>query len=34
VKDNRTGVETSNIAAVMAGEIDEFIEAEIKNKNL
>ncbi len=34
VKDNRTGVETSNIEAVMAGDIDEFIEAEIKMKNL
>ncbi|TSC74653.1 MAG: peptide chain release factor 2 [Parcubacteria group bacterium Gr01-1014_33] len=30
VKDHRTGVETGNIDAVMDGELDEFIEAEIK----
>jgi len=30
VKDLRTGVETGNTAAVMDGEIDEFIEAEIR----
>ncbi|MEP7023844.1 MAG: peptide chain release factor 2 [Actinomycetota bacterium] len=30
IKDVRTGVETGNTAAVMDGEIDEFIEAEIR----
>jgi peptide chain release factor 2 len=30
VKDLRTGVETGNTAAVLDGEIDEFIEAEIR----
>lgn len=29
VKDARTGVETANIEAVMAGDLDKFIEAEI-----
>jgi len=32
VKDLRTGVETSNTSAVMDGEIDEFIEAYLKQK--
>jgi len=32
VKDLRTGVETSNINAVMDGEIDEFVEAFLKSK--
>jgi len=30
VKDHRTGVETSNVGAVMDGEIDEFVQAEIE----
>jgi peptide chain release factor 2 len=30
IKDVRTGYETGNTAAVMDGEIDEFIEAEIR----
>lgn len=30
IKDVRTGIETGNTAAVMDGEIDEFIEAEIR----
>jgi peptide chain release factor 2 len=30
IKDVRTGVETGNTAAVMDGEIDEFIDAEIR----
>lgn len=30
VKDTRTGVETSDTAAVLDGELDEFIQAEIK----
>jgi len=32
IKDLRTGVETSNIEKVLDGEIDQFIEAEIKIK--
>lgn len=32
VKDHRTGVETSNVQAVMDGEIDQFIEAYLKQK--
>lgn len=32
VKDHRTGVETSNVRAVMDGEIDPFIEAYLKQK--
>lgn len=31
VKDHRTGVETSNIEAVLDGELDRFIEAELKS---
>ena len=31
VKDLRTGVEKGNVSAVMDGEIDEFIEAVLKN---
>ena len=33
VKDYRTEVETSNVAAVLEGELDEFIKAEIKLNN-
>ncbi|WP_204305134.1 peptide chain release factor 2 [Desulfurobacterium thermolithotrophum] len=32
VKDHRTGIETSNINAVMDGEIDQFIEGFLKQK--
>ncbi|MBM3250898.1 MAG: peptide chain release factor 2, partial [Candidatus Nealsonbacteria bacterium] len=31
VKDLRTGVESSDVEAVLDGELDEFVEAEIKN---
>jgi len=30
VKDLRTGIETSNIGAVLDGDLDKFMEAEIK----
>jgi len=30
VKDHRTGVETSDVQAVMDGALDEFIEAKLK----
>ena len=30
VKDHRTGQETSNIMAVLDGELDEFIESELQ----
>ena len=32
VKDHRTNVETSNINKVLDGDIDEFIEAQLKQK--
>jgi peptide chain release factor 2 len=32
VKDHRTGVETGNIQAVLDGDLDRFIEAELKRK--
>ncbi len=32
VKDHRTGAESGNLAAIMDGEIDYFIEAYLKNK--
>jgi peptide chain release factor 2 len=32
VKDRRTGEQTSNVQAVMDGEIDAFIEASLKGK--
>ncbi len=32
VKDHRTGVETSNVQAVMDGEIEDFIEGYLKWK--
>jgi peptide chain release factor 2 len=33
VKDLRTGVESGNPEAVLSGELDSFIEAEVKNKD-
>ena len=34
VKDHRTGTEVGNVQAVLDGELDEFIEAELKRKAL
>lgn len=34
VKDHRTGVEVGNVNAVMDGDIDEFIKAELRQKEL
>ena len=34
VKDHRTSVETGNVQAVMDGDIDQFIEAYISNREL
>ena len=33
VKDHRTGAETSNTQAVLAGDLDQFVEAYLKNPN-
>jgi peptide chain release factor 2 len=32
VKDHRTDVETGNVQAVLDGDLDRFIEAELKRK--
>jgi peptide chain release factor 2 len=32
VKDHRTGVEVGNVTAVLDGDIDGFIEAELKRR--
>jgi peptide chain release factor 2 len=32
VKDHRTGLEVGNVQAVLDGDIDRFIEAELKRK--
>ncbi|HVF53473.1 MAG TPA: peptide chain release factor 2, partial [Actinomycetota bacterium] len=32
VKDHRTDVETGNVQAVLDGDIDRFVEAELKRK--
>jgi peptide chain release factor 2 len=34
IKDTRTGIENSNVEEVLNGNLDEFIEAELKIKNL
>jgi len=33
IKDLRTGVETSNVEAVLDGDLDQFVEAELKMIN-
>ena len=33
VKDHRTNAETSNVGKVLDGDIDMFIEANLKNRN-
>jgi peptide chain release factor 2 len=32
VKDHRTGVDTGNVQAVLDGDLDRFIEAELRRK--
>jgi peptide chain release factor 2 len=32
VKDHRTGVETGNVSAVLDGDLDRFVESELKRK--